>query len=547
MIEYNKLDNWIEGYFIRNNQNIGTVVPIEPTPNSDWKYQVIQVSKGDKVYCRFSGGSSARAIAILDDEYKMVYNSGANVSINGTYVIEQDGFIILETWSSNPLAYHYPFSQDNTDLGRVFTTHNHGDEETEGSRNIGKGYIQDKDYQPGDLDVNEQMSLLGKYGVTKIGNQLWTTENLDEELGTIGVDEWYYNGRSKATYINTINSTYKALSTDYQLVYVYDWNDGHTSSNLLSDKAVIPGKYIRVHFVATMNKAQLAPVTITTRFAAWNDDFTSIVGAGRMTYDAIPAGETTKTFDVSFEASDLNLEGIARFDFLTTHSGTGIDGTTRIDFTDIKIFSSAEAYTSTPTNAITVPQALVNEKTANNYGRLYTWSNLNTNLSKLGLIGWRLPNRNDFGTLVNMDSTGSIFRDNSYNGGTNTTGLTLKHVGYRSFASQNFVGDNSNGSTYLWSNETTGNNVYALNIYPQSIGSSRNFNKNEGFAVRLVLDMNEDGSYPTDATPLKVRETYKPYNRNIGTGAMPYIPNDENGMVYVDDVRCDIVCPHDKP
>lgn len=320
------------------------------------------------------------------------------------------------------------------------------------------------------------------YPYVMIGNQLWLARNLDEELGTIGLNEWYYNGRSNATYINAENSIRKALSTPYQATYVYDWNDGHTSSNNLAYKSNIPGKYIRVHFVATMNKAQLAPVTISTRFAAWDEDYTSIGAYSRNVIGTIPAGETTETFDLSFEASDLNLEGIARFDFITTTSGTGIDGTTIIDFTDIKVFASTEPYTSTPTSTITVPEALANEEAAkaNNYGRLYIWNNVNTNLSKLGLTKWRWPTKADFDGLVALDPTGEKFRAKTFASGTDDFGLCIIESGI--YAPD--YGGFSRGSWNAWtSNSRTRANITTRDFKTNTTDIQR------GLSLRLVLDL----------------------------------------------------------
>lgn len=538
MVEYNHLDKWESNSYITTNQAIGDVVSTERHYDNIEECMLFPVSKGDKIFINVQGYNRARGVAILDDEYKLVYQSPAEELTNSNFDIEQDGFVIVNNRKSTfttPKVLHYPFTQDNTDLGRVYTTHDNS------TRNVGKGYIQDNNYQPGDFDVNEQMILLGKYGVTKIGNQLWTTENLDEDLGTIGVDEFYYGGRSMATYINADVSTYKSLSAEYQYILVNDWIDGHKSSNKVDEKATIPGKYIRVHFVATMNKAQLAPVTVTTRFASWNEDYTTISAQGIKDIGIIPAGETTKTFDVSYEVNDMNLEGIVRFDFLTTRSGTGIDGTTRIDFTDIKVFSNEEAYTFTPTEfAISVPQALSGEELAKSggYGRLYKWSNLTTNLSKLGLNGWRLASKDDFDGLLALDSTGKKFRSPTFSDGTDVYGLNILGSGYCSITG--YFGS-IRSRFYGWvdtSSQTSDNSVFRITTTEASFV---NGDKNNGcYSVRLVLDLPEDGSYPEGATSLIPKESYRPYNRNIGLGSKPYVTDTENGKVYVDDIRSKI-------
>lgn len=435
----------------------------------------------------------------------------------------------------------------NFGIGRVYTTHNHGEDTTE-------------DYQ---VTIGENV-----YPAVKIGNQLWTAKNLDENLGTIGVDEWYYNGRSKSTYINYETSTYKALSTDFINIGLYDWNTGNRES--LVNPCTIPGKYFRVHCVATMSKAQLAPVDLYIRPVGKNDDGSTIV-YGEYNIGTIPTGETSITINTSVMLDDIAVRnGIGRLDFRTTRSGTGIDGTTRIDFNDIKIFSSAEAYTSTPTSTVlAIREALANEESAKskNFGRLYTKNNVHSNFSKLSLEGWHVPSKNELDKLFEyVDNDSFKLRSNSDNwarstyAGTDDYGFSAEPSGYKTVKSTtepdniDYFGVSArfrivSSGPYDYQFETTKVEP-TLGMRPDS--------EEVGYSVRLVLDLNPDGSLPAGTVRLEKtnqarnigkgyiqdnNESNKQNNRNIGTGYMNYVPNDE-GKVYVDDVRCEILCNH---
>lgn len=186
MIEYNKLENWESDYYIATNQEIGTVVSTERVPGDDWEYMLFPVSKGDKVYVHAKGGKTPRALAILDDEYKMIFNSDYGELVEKTYNIEQDGFVIINNYTlhtAEPKVLHYPFSQDNTDLGRVYTTHNHGVDTTEDyqARNIGKGYIHDN---PIDITKDVSEAHIDEYIKPVEGSKY---------LGPISAFSWFWN------------------------------------------------------------------------------------------------------------------------------------------------------------------------------------------------------------------------------------------------------------------------------------------------------------------------------------------------------------------
>lgn len=335
----------------------------------------------------------------------------------------------------------------------------------------------------------------GVYPAVKIGNQLWLAKNLDEELGTLGVDEWYYNGRSVGTYINASNSCSKNLSDDYVHTFVYDWNDGHVTSFTEQYKvAKLAGKYFRISCKATMSKSQSGNVAVNARFLYLSSP-TSLASIEK-NIGTIEAGQTSLNINVSInDVSEIVLNGLQRIDFRTTRSGTGIDGTTRINFTDINIFASPVQYTSTPTNIITVPQALANEATAkaNNYGRLYTWNNLNANLSKLGLTKWRWPTNADFDALVALDPTGKKFRAPSFGNGTNDYGLSIVPAGTRIVAGAFTNYDNGHLFSAILSCDksrfyTTDNDICEV----KTAGHS----DDQGRSLRLVMDLNEDGTIP---------------------------------------------------
>lgn len=488
-----------------------------PIAAATWFWNIYPVKKGDAYNVTGWSDSSPRLWIFMDENQKCLsWGSQNTYYSNHKIVADRDGYVGLcsqRNRANEPYKFIFLGNESNKE----------------------------------NYDVNEQVTLIGKYGVTKIGNQLWITENLDEELGTIGVDEWYYNGRSKSTYINRVTSTHKAISTDFTDLGLYDWNTGSICS--YENPGNIAGKYFRIHGVATMDKTQLAPVNVMIRpvTPALATDF--VIGT-------IPAGQTSITIDTSFVVSDIFItNGVGRFDFRTTRTGTGIDGTTRIDFTDIKIFSSSEAYTSTPTSTVlTIREALANEESAKskNFGRLYTKNNIYSNFSKLNLEGWHVPSKNDLDKLFEYaDNDTFKLRTNSNNWsqstykGTDDYGFSAEPSGYKTVKSTtnpdniDYYGGGarfrivaSNGYDYQFEATKV---APTLGLRPDS--------DEVGYSVRLVLDLNEDGSYPKDATPLELRETYKPNNRNIGTGYMNYVPNAE-GKVYVDDVRCDILCNH---
>lgn len=125
---------------------------------------------------------------------------------------------------------------------------------------------------------------------------------------------------------------------------------------------------------------------------------------------------------------------------------------------------------------------------ANNYGRLYTWDNINANLTKLGLTKWRWPTTADFNRLVALDPNGKSYA--TFGNGTNTTGLSFVSSGVM-FSDGTFSGNAFN----MYSNVSNRNAAERLR-YQYNFFAVEYTDKNRALSVRLVLDLNDDGTIP---------------------------------------------------
>lgn len=324
----------------------------------------------------------------------------------------------------------------------------------------------------------------GVYPAVKIGNQLWLARNLDEELGTLGVDEWYYNGRSEKTRLN------KTVERNLKVGYtgdVYLDLDAKDSSERKIMCDFVAGKKLQVSAKITINKAVETDINCEFYVVYTNSNGdTSYAGFSQK----LPTGETSLDFKSFFGTARTT----AFKNFPWTNSfffriGGGEAKSYSIAITDV-VVNVGE--TNSSSSAVGFSQALANEETAkaNNYGRLYTWNNLNENLSKLGLTKWRWPTKADFEGLVAIDSTGKKFRTKSWNG--------TDDFGFSAVPS----GDYENGfiygnvrSYFAISNYVAGEWIHNAIIFADafSSGSSR---KSYGISLRLVLDLNEDGTIP---------------------------------------------------
>lgn len=319
-----------------------------------------------------------------------------------------------------------------------------------------------------------------KYPVVKIGNQLWTAKNLDEDLGALADNEWYYNGRTHKTRINYTTSTKEKISSTYKdLIFeMYDWEDGSRTVGWVKElKSKSHSFGVHCHAEISFSEPLKSSQRITFFFRAFD------YGPAYISKDfTINAGESSFVINASVVVpnEDYNT-GRSLIRLVQNESNAGIEATA----SNVRICYGTE---DCGANAIDVPTALANEATYKKYGRLYTWDNVNTNLASLGLQGWRMPTKEDFNALVAIDGTGEKFRSKTWGSGTDDYGLNVRPSG-------NYTGtfSNINAQAFLWSNTS-----YRCRINTAIIDVQES-NKAYGFSVRLVCDLNEDGSIPDGA------------------------------------------------
>lgn len=336
----------------------------------------------------------------------------------------------------------------------------------------------------------------GVYPAVKIGKQLWLAKNLDEELGTLGVDEWYYGGRSTlGTKINDKTDAVFTLSKEHAVVSnFYDWNTGVVSESSNRGKtAKCVGNYIRVLCNASLSSP--APVDFNLSFRITYQDTDGIIKVASTGSYKVLSGETNVNVDFEiFSSLFTTSNGLSRLDILKS----SLVGDLKATLSNIQVFCSPTsiARVSLLSSIITVPQALANEEAAkaNNYGRLYTWNNLNENISKLGLTKWRWPTKADYDALVALDPTGKKLRSKDFNG-TDDFGFNAVSSGYRSASTGDFT--NEGTEHYEWSStERTQSQSYPLYVNLTTSMVTTGNSKPVAFSLRLVMDLNEDGTIP---------------------------------------------------
>lgn len=316
----------------------------------------------------------------------------------------------------------------------------------------------------------------GVYPAVKIGNQLWLARNLDEELGTLGVDEWYYNGRSEKTRLNSAY-TFTASTGTYRddNVTLFD--------NALDYIRNVRNTNIHAYFKVSLS----APAPIDIPLVVYvNESDSSYIRVGSAT---IPQGSTEGIID-----SYAKIQTTSTKNYVRTFIRVGVTtGKIEPTITYTWICRLNFGTTDCGENAITYEQALANEATAkaNNYGRLYTFNTILNNISKLGLTKWRWPTQEDFDRLIALDPTGKDFRAKTWSG-TDIYGMNVFPTGTRSDEGA-FSG--ITGRCVLWSNEKQNTNSKFLDFQSNSF-AVRNSSVAFGRSLRLVMDLNEDGTIP---------------------------------------------------
>lgn len=324
----------------------------------------------------------------------------------------------------------------------------------------------------------------GVYPAVKIGNQLWLAKNLDENLGTIGVDEWCYNGRNKpGTQINNVStiSTSAWSPTSSDSTTFYNWEDGKSTGTSATGFAI---PCIDRQITISFDYEYASDVSETRNFVVYVNGFRNDGTYSQGSWCGDSPSYSTKSGSMKFTVTlSAEIELLQTMRFSSLISGN------RITIRNLRIVWGG----TMATNLVTIPQALENEETskANNYGRLYTWNNINENLSKLNLNGWRWPNREDYDKLVVLDTTGKKLRIPGFFSGTDDYGFSAVPSGI--LIEQGVFSGNAFNS---WSNVIAGTiDAIRFNISKTS-AITENTPRTRGLSLRLVLDLNDDGTIP---------------------------------------------------
>ena len=123
------------------------------------------------------------------------------------------------------------------------------------------------------------------------------------------------------------------------------------------------------------------------------------------------------------------------------------------------------------------------------YGALYNWYAVNT--QKLAPVGWHVPTKADWSTLINylggwqiaggkMKAIGMTYWDSPNAGATNTSGFTALPGGFRNEADGAFYGLNK--YAYWWASDSTDQRIF----YTDSSCINETMPKKYGLSVRCV-------------------------------------------------------------
>lgn len=277
------------------------------------------------------------------------------------------------------------------------------------------------------------------YPAVKIGNQLWLAKNLDENLGHLG--------NQYEDFTSTRTSGYY-----------------HTNSSNIGE-------------VATIDKSE---------DSAWSCVVVDVKAGDFVKFNA-HSGKTPKAY-IYVDKSNV-LKQIAERDkgYSDFEIQCDVDGKVYVSdannyrnfYVQRKNVGSADEWYYNNDEA---------KAKANNYGRLYTWDNINANLTKLGLTKWRWPTTADFNRLVALDPTGKSYA--TFGNGTNTTGLSFVSSGLR-LSDGTFSGNAFNMYSNVYSKNTAERLRYQFDFFAVEYTD-----KNRALSVRLVLDLNDDGTIP---------------------------------------------------
>lgn len=279
----------------------------------------------------------------------------------------------------------------------------------------------------------------GVYPAVKIGNQLWLAKNLDENLGHLG-------------------NQYEDFTSTRTSGYYY------TNSSNIGE-------------VATIDKSE---------DPAWSCVVVDVKAGDFVKFNA-HSGNTPKAYIYVDKSNVLKqiaerAKGYSDFEIQCDVDGkvyVSDSNNYRNFYVQRKNVGSADEWYYNNDEA---------KAKANNYGRLYTWDNINANLTKLGLTKWRWPTTADFNRLVALDPTGKSYA--TFGNGTNTTGLSFVSSGLR-FSDGTFSGNTFNMYSNVYSENTAERLRYQFDFF-----AIEYTDKNRALSVRLVLDLNDDGTIP---------------------------------------------------
>ncbi len=170
------------------------------------------------------------------------------------------------------------------------------------------------------------------------------------------------------------------------------------------------------------------------------------------------------------------------------------------DYTEIDIVTDKTEWSNQTKPAMTF---FNNQETAHkdNFGGLYNWYAVKTN--KLCPAGWRVPNKDDYQTLINtlggasvaggkmkdtgLQQTGTGYWEKPNEGASNSSNFTGQPSGYRS-ASGSFAGFGANGNWWIQAEIDTEIGQYFTLNFQQAEVRLEQFDKKVGMSIRCVKE-----------------------------------------------------------